>query len=130
MKTIDEAIAEQKILIDQAKENLNIMTRAKAILGGKAPGISILHGKAGSRDGIRPDSAVGQAVAVLRDAAKPLHIDEIVKRVTAKGGAPNKASLVSSLHRHAKKRSVFVKTKKPGEFGLLALGHGRETAET
>ena len=67
---------------------------------------------------INPDSIAGRAIAVLKDAHSPLHVDEIVARMEANGGKVNKMSLVGALSRFAQKKHFISRADRPNMFGL------------
>ena len=67
---------------------------------------------------IRPKSSVWWAAKVLQHTGKPIHIDELVKRVEEFSGLTvRKTTLVSNLSRYVRSRDTFVREEE-GTYGL------------
>lgn len=85
--------------------------KAKRRAGGTA------HGNGGPPE-IIATSSMGRAVEVMRQNGRPLHVDEIIRRIEAAGHKVKKTTLVGNLSRYnAAKRVVF--RPKPSFYGLL-----------
>jgi hypothetical protein len=67
---------------------------------------------------INPDSIAGRAIAVLKDAHAPLHVNEIIARMETRGGKVSKMSLVGALSRLAKEKRFIDRANRPNTFGL------------
>jgi hypothetical protein len=67
---------------------------------------------------ISPTSSIGLTIEVLRQAGKPLRIQEILKRLDAGGHKTGKNTLVGGLSRYVKQKRVFYRPH-PSTFGLL-----------
>lgn len=68
---------------------------------------------------IRPKSSVWWTQRVLQHAGKPLHIDEIVKRVEEfSGQSTRKSTLVSNLSRYVRMADTFARFEE-GTYGLI-----------
>lgn len=88
--------------------------------------IDVPRARAAGRRGIRPDSTVGRAVAVLRVVGGPMHVDRMLSVLNADGQRPvQKATLVSNLSRYVNMGWVFTR---PGSnvFGLLDWHEGAQ----
>jgi hypothetical protein len=68
--------------------------------------------------GIVPTSSVGLTVEVLRQAGKPLHIDQIIEALGGRGHKAKKTTLVGNLSRYVKRKQVFFRAA-PSVFGLV-----------
>jgi len=66
----------------------------------------------------RADSGFALAMKVLRENGKPMHVEEIVKAVLAKGKNISSRNLKTGIYRAARKPKLF-KREGPGIFGLL-----------
>jgi hypothetical protein len=64
-------------------------------------------------------SQMGCAIRVLEAYGKELHVDEILRRMAARGVEAPKASVVGGMFRLAKERRIFYKAAAPNSFGLL-----------
>lgn len=123
-----EAIREkQKRLQDLRREIVAVeaeLREAKAILGERPREI----GRVGFRKRpIRPRSSVWWAKSALVHAGKPMHIDELVKRVEEfSSQAVRKSTLVSNLSRYVRSRDTFSRPEE-GIYGLLDFEGGVET---
>ena len=72
---------------------------------------------------IRPKSSVWWAQRVLQHAGKPLHIDELLRRMEEfSGHTTRKSTLVSNLSRYVRMGDTFVRQ----EEGTYALADGVE----
>ena len=136
IKQKQEAIAKLQTELEEARRLLNralarpplagvdiaVHTRAggpkvKATKGKKLPSHSA---KAASRAtaAIVPTSSIGLTVSVLREAATPLYIDEIIKRIAENGHKVKKTTLVGNLSRYIKDKKVFYRAA-PNTYGLV-----------
>jgi hypothetical protein len=70
--------------------------------------------------GIQPTSSVGLTVEVLRQAAKPLHVTDIIRGIEGKGQKVSKTTLIGNLSRYVQKKRIFFRAG-PNVFGLLEL---------
>ena len=118
-KDIDAAISEKRALFIRVKEELVILERAKVLLEGESAATIGRKGGKRRRGVISPDSEAGMAAAILREEAKPLHVDDMVRRMKKLGKAATKASVSSTLARLSKKGRVFYRAEAPNTFGLL-----------
>ena len=73
---------------------------------------------------LRPGSVLAEVEEQLRLAGKPLHIDELLKRVGK--GADKKVSLAGSLATYVREAKIFTRPA-PNTFGLLEFD--RENGE-
>jgi hypothetical protein len=69
---------------------------------------------------LRPDSLVGKTCAILRDANKPLHVSEILKRMGEENTAEKRVSLSGSIAAYVRRNEVFTRPA-PNTFGLKAM---------
>jgi len=69
----------------------------------------------------REGSAVGLAVAILRDAREPLRIVDIIERLRDAGHSVTKATLAANISRALKQHRIFEQVGK-GTFGLKEWG--------
>ena len=70
---------------------------------------------------IRPNSSVWWTHKVLLHSGKPLHIDELVKRVEEfSGHSTRKTTLVSNLSRYVRMGDTFIRLEE-GTYGLAEL---------
>lgn len=109
-KELDEALGE---LTDRGAASGQVPAVSKKTQE-KAPAIEL------SRDGreIVSTSGIGLTVAILREAGRPLKIQEILKRLEAGGHRTKKNTLVGGLSRYIKQKRVFYRPA-PSTFGLL-----------
>jgi hypothetical protein len=67
---------------------------------------------------IKPDSAAGLALAVLRDVGRPIHATELVRQIQKSAGLTvNQATLVGQLTRYVNRQILFSRPE-PNTFGL------------
>jgi len=79
------------------------------------------------RRGLRKKSLTDLSAEVLKDAGKPLHVDDIVRLLVSKfGRVTDRDALSSGIGKLAKQGVVFESIGK-GVFGLLEGGNDRET---
>ncbi len=136
MKNIDEAIKEKRAAIMRLQEEMETLERARVLLNGGTTHPLTFSETVTLRDSYRvrkgkrlrvhpmrgkvnPKSAIGHAVAVLRDRMNPLHLDEILSGVHKRGGQAKKASLGSSLAKMSKHGQIFYRASQPNTFGLI-----------
>lgn len=79
----------------------------------------------GSGDGARrngrtinPASSIGLTIEVLRQAGKPLRIQEVLKRLESGGHKTEKNTLVGGLSRYVKLKRIFYRPA-PSIYGLI-----------
>ncbi len=141
MKDIAEAVKERRAMILRLQNEVEVLERARALLNGVAADtprtLEVLLGERlnlretrGARarrqqaghpmkGKVNPKSAVGHALAVLRESGVPLHINEIMARMKKRGAEPKKGSLVSTLMKLDKRQHIFFKSEQPSTFGLI-----------
>jgi len=103
-------LTSQLVALEDAAERMKVLP----VNGGK-----LRRSKTGiARDEIKPGSHTANAIKVLREAGKPLSVDELLKRMAESGKTPPKSSLVSALARYVNKAKIFYRPK-PGIYGLL-----------
>lgn len=68
-------------------------------------------------------SAASWAAAAIRDAGRPLHMRDLVKAIEGQGHKVKPTTLMGSLFRWVKKRSVFYRAGK-NTFGLIEMRKG------
>lgn len=68
---------------------------------------------------IAPDSILGRAIEILRLAGTPLHVKQIMEKMSSRGRKVNFTSLVGALARLSKERRIICRDKKPNTFGLI-----------
>ena len=79
---------------------------------------------------IRQQSTVWYARNILVHADKPLHIDELLRRIVEFSGKnARKSTLVSSLSRYVRARDTFTRVQQ-GVYGLLEFEEKQETEQT
>ena len=117
MKTVDEAIRERLAKIAVLQEEVAALKRVKPILEGAdaEPAATQARGRFRSR----PDSDQSLAAKAIREAKKPLPIADIMDYLVRKGKKSNKASVVSTLAKMAKRGQVFYRCMQPSTFGLV-----------
>ncbi len=110
-KELDEARGE---LTDRGAASGQVPAVSRKTQEKAAPAIEL------SRDGreIVPTSGIGLTVAILREAGRPLKIQEILKRLEAGGHRTKKNTLVGGLSRYVKLKRIFYRPA-PSTFGLL-----------
>jgi hypothetical protein len=144
MKDITEAIKEKRNAIARLKSELDVLERAYALLNGGPvqPPLNLsvdVHDANKIREGkkvrLHPrkgkfssKSSVGHTVAVLRESSVPLHIGEILNRISKRGHEAKKGSLASTLAKMAKQGVIFSRASQPNTFGLLEWKTTREGA--
>lgn len=75
---------------------------------------------------LRPGSALARAQEILRNAAKPLHISEILKALNEK---PDKrVSLSGSLSAYVRNGQIFTRPA-PNTFGLIEMTDSADVSE-
>ena len=82
---------------------------------------TLFSGEAADHDrrrGVVPTSTVGRSIEAIRQAGKPLHVKELLKRLDADGHKVNKSTLVGNLSRYVKLKQVFYRPG-PSVYGLL-----------
>jgi hypothetical protein len=119
MRELGNAIREKQQRILALKREIAALEaelkEARAILSERPRGDAL---KTRTRP-IRPNSSVWWTHKVLVQAGKPLHIDEIVKRVGELAGLTvRKSTLVSNLSRYVKQGDTFMRPE-DGTYGLL-----------
>jgi hypothetical protein len=78
---------------------------------------------------IRPRSSVWWALHALRHAKKPLHVDELVRRIQEfSGHTVRKTTLVGNLSRYVRSHDTFARIEE-GVYGLLDDNAGQHAAE-
>lgn len=115
---LDEARA---LLSGEAIKAAGRPTPSRAFKG-RVPhkGRSVLVGVSG----VLPTSSVGRAIDALREAGKPLHVTEILRRIEAQHGEKvNKTTLVGNLSRYIKAKKMFYRAG-PNVFGLIEMRKG------
>lgn len=141
MRNIDEAIKEKRAAITRLQADLEVLERARSLLnGGSLESPSVLEQvlRGGRRikkqhplkGRFNPKSSVGHSVIVLREAAMPLHIDDILARVKKRGHDAQKTSLGSSLAKLAKQGKIFYRAPQPNTFGLLEWEKAKAVAQS
>ena len=77
-------------------------------------------GKLVSLDGgpAKQQSSTGLAFRVLKDNHRPLHLDDIVERISKLGYTVNKGTLVGNLARRVLTKNLFYRDK-PNVYGLV-----------
>lgn len=105
LRAIEGKIHDSKIYIDALRESLALIDRE-------------------SKNGFEPELQEGSKVAKARDAikeaGKPLHINEILTKIGDPIEHSTRASLVTSISRYIKKGAIFRKTD-PNTFGLIDI---------
>lgn len=122
MSDIDSVIIDLDSEIKQLQLDLAALQRARAVLERRhfsQPNPPLEQKSRTGRTVKR--SAVHRAEKVLREASGGMHVDDILKGMSAAGmkKLPTKASLSSTLARYAKKGKLFKRTDKPNTFELL-----------
>jgi hypothetical protein len=116
-KKLEAKIADQQRRIAQMERETS---EAKSYLSGIQDALKMLP-----PDGIDPANATlreGSELAKVRDTlrkeGKPLHIDELLKRMGKEVNRNTKGGLAGSVGDYAKKGRIFTKTA-PNTFGLI-----------
>jgi hypothetical protein len=91
-------------------------------LPGKARGHRSVHSGSGPQ-AIVPGSAADLAAQAIKAAGRPLHATDLVKAIEQGGRKIKLTTLVGSLSRWVKKRSVFYRARK-NTFGLIEMRKG------
>lgn len=68
--------------------------------------------------GIRPGSMIHKAQMVMRQAGKPLYVDDLLNRMGREVTKKNRMSLSGSLGTYVRNRQVFTRPA-PNTFGLI-----------
>lgn len=113
-------IAQLQKELDEALGELTREGHAPALAEARRPRRSAA-GSDPPRNGrrtISPTSSVGLTIEVLRQAGKPLRIQEILKRLESGGHKTEKNTLVGGLSRYVKQKRVFYRPA-PSTFGLI-----------
>lgn len=120
MKAVDEAIRERLAQIAVLQEEVAALRRVKPILeGGDVEPATTRAGRARGSFRSRPNSDQSLAAKAIREAKKPLPIADIMGYLVKKRKKSNKASVVSTLAKMAKRGQVFYRCMQPSTFGLL-----------
>lgn len=113
IEVIDSKIAETKRelerlrraaeLLPTVEANLTALLRSRALLSGEEPeeGLSAPDDRKRIRSAL-PGSIGALATDALREAGKPLHVDEILSRLRGKGSKAAKHTVVGALARYTK----------------------------
>ncbi len=116
MKDIDEAIIALNNKINQLREQMKDLQRAKKIMEnvGRSAQLELSPGD-------EPTSIVGRAEQILKSNGRDLHVDKILEGIQKQYGVKvKKNSLAASLTRYAADGRVFRKTAgQKNTFGLL-----------
>ena len=123
--TIAEAIEHTKLTIARLQAELIALENAAERMGNvRNPSIQTLPLRRliekAKRDDVKPGSHTAHAIEVLREAKKPLHVDDLIAQMEALGHPAPKASVVGALARHVTNRRIFYRPK-PSVYGLLEL---------
>jgi uncharacterized coiled-coil protein SlyX len=116
-KKLEGKITDQERKIAQLERDL---AEAKAYLDGIKDALKLLpsEGIDHSSATLREGSDLAKARDVLRKEGKPLHIDELLKRMGKEVNRNTKGGLGGSMSDYVRKGRVFTKTA-PNTFGLL-----------
>jgi len=97
------------------------LAKAEAYVDALQDSIKILERDIGSDNGgatIRPGSMVDRARIALREAGKPLHIEDLLRAIGKEVNKRNRASLAGSLGTYVRERVAFTRPQ-PATFGLI-----------
>lgn len=90
-------------LLPTVEANLTALLRSRAILSGEEPEATLASSSLGRQGGIARTGSIGAlAIEILRDAGRPLHVNELVTRLREKGNKAAKHTVVGSLARYTK----------------------------
>ena len=90
-------------LLPTVEANLTALLRSRAILSGEEPEETEAISSLGQhRSTARSGSIGAMAVEILREAGKPLHVNDLAARLRAKGSKAAKHTVVGSLARYTK----------------------------
>ena len=124
MKDIDEAILALNNKINQLREQLKDLTRAKKIMASVARDADLKT----TVEEEEPKTMLAMAEQILKKNAHDLHVDKIVEGIEKQYKTKvKKNSLAASLVNYAAKKNIFRKTaKQKNTFGLLEWGKEEE----
>lgn len=116
-RKLESKVAEQRKSI--AGQELQL-AKDKAYLEGLLDSLKLFpaDGTTSVAATLRENSELAKAREILRTAGKPLHVDELLKRLGKEASRNTKGALAGSLGSYAKKGSIFTKTA-PNTFGLV-----------
>lgn len=130
-KKFERKIKEKEAEIQELEYQLR---EAKAYLQAMQDAIKMVPTEGASGDvdaldmGVRPGSAVEAAFKVLKEAAKPLHIMELLSAMGKEPNAENRASIGSSLAAYVRRSQVFTRPA-PNTFGLVEWGMPQDSID-
>lgn len=123
-RKFDRKIREKEEEIQTLEEDLR---SARAYLSAMRDALKMLpnEGDGGDTENlsevVRPGSAMDLAVRALREAAKPMHIMELLKAMGKEPTAENRGSIGSSLAAYVRRSAIFTRPA-PNTFGLVEWG--------
>jgi hypothetical protein len=77
---------------------------------------------------LRPGTDVAKAYETLKSAGKPLHVNDIVKRIGKEATKQNRVSMSGSLGGYARRNYIFTRPA-PNTFGLVELESSNPSEE-
>ena len=83
-------------------------------------GVRPLSASPSGLDALVPKSAAWWAREVIKATGRPIHVNEIFKAIEDRGEKVNRITLISTLHRWHKKKSVFYLAGR-NKFGLIEM---------
>lgn len=127
MREIDRAIRQKETQLEKLRHDLEALRRARDVLkedealpaSDEDSATTSRRGHARTRDHVRPKSAIGVTLAILRERRVPQHVDALLAELATRGIDAKKQSLVSSLAKLSKERRLFCRAPAPSTFGLI-----------
>jgi hypothetical protein len=84
------------------------------------------NGLTSSGFSLRPGTSLARVREIIKEAGKPMHINDILTQLGKTVDNQNRVSLVGTLGSYSRKGRVFSRTA-PNTFGLIELGQKEST---
>jgi hypothetical protein len=104
------------------------LARAEAYLEGLEDSLKLLPQEIGgvmASANLREGTDLAKARDIIRKEQKPLHVDELLKRLGKEINRTTKGALAGSISAYARKGAVFTRTA-PNTFGLAEFDQAAE----
>lgn len=119
-KKIEDKITKKEQEIQELQTKIN---ESKAYIQALQETIKLLpkdNSEGSVESKIRPTSAIGKTLALLKKTGHPLHINDILKAIGKSTSKKDRVALGGSLGWYVRKGEVFARTA-PNTFGLVGM---------